>query len=200
MIVDYPSGAGQLRAGKIRPLAVCSADAAAHRCPTCRRCRRRLGLAGFEAYAWQGLVVPAAHAGPDRRATVGGARGRDRRARVDARMREIGLEPLEGGPDGDAGPDRGRACGLGAADPASWASRWTDRRRAACWRPAHTRRHRSDPRSGGGTGWQALTTSLGTASTSLWWPGLRCSAIGRQSRSAVSWRLVLRPPRDTPMA
>ena len=96
MIVDYPSGAGQFRAGKIRPLAVCSAARlqGLSEVPTIREA---LGLADFEAYAWQGLVVPAATPEPvvDRLSTV--LADAVAAPKVTARMQEIGLEPLRGG-------------------------------------------------------------------------------------------------------
>jgi tripartite-type tricarboxylate transporter receptor subunit TctC len=97
MIVDYPSGAGQLHSGKIRPLAVCSATRLASQ-PDVPTVQEALGLAGFEAYAWQGLVVPTGTPDPivDRlSATLAAAIAAPS---VDARLREIGLEPLRGGP------------------------------------------------------------------------------------------------------
>lgn len=97
MIVDYPSGAGQLRAGKIRPLAVCSASRLAS-LPDVPTVAEALGLAGFEAYAWQGLVVPAAtpDAIVERWSALLAAALAD--PGVDKRLRDIGLEPLQGGP------------------------------------------------------------------------------------------------------
>jgi tripartite-type tricarboxylate transporter receptor subunit TctC len=97
MIVDYPSAAGQLQAGKIRPLAVCSATRLAPQ-PDLPTVQEALGLAGFEAYAWQGLVVPAGTPDPvvDRLSATLAAAIAD--PAVDARLREIGLEPLRGGP------------------------------------------------------------------------------------------------------
>jgi tripartite-type tricarboxylate transporter receptor subunit TctC len=57
-----------------------------------------LGLRGFEAYAWQGLVLPkrtpdpaAARLSSDLAATL-------RDEATAARMRELGVEPLPGGP------------------------------------------------------------------------------------------------------
>ena len=97
MVVDLPSGASHLRSGRIKPLALCSA--ARHPdLPEVPTVQEALGLSGFEAYAWQGLVAPART--PD--AAV--ARLSDDLAAVlrdDAvvgRLRAIGLEPLAGGP------------------------------------------------------------------------------------------------------
>ena len=97
MIVDYPSAAGQLKAGKIRPLAVCSAARLPSQ-PDLPTVQEALGLAGYEAYAWQGLVVPAGtpDAVVDRLSASLAAAIAD--PAVDGRLREIGLEPLQGGP------------------------------------------------------------------------------------------------------
>ena len=97
MIVDYPSGSGQIRAGKIRPLAVCSASRLSA-LPDVPTVQESLGLAGFESYAWQGMVVPAATPDPvvDRLSTALAAAVAD--PKVVARLQEIGLEPLHGGP------------------------------------------------------------------------------------------------------
>lgn len=97
MVVDYPSGVGQIRAGAIRPLAVCSA-ARLEGLPGVPTVQEALQLQGFEASAWQGLVVPQAT--PDdvveRLSTeLAAALGQES---VLARMREMGLEPLTGGP------------------------------------------------------------------------------------------------------
>lgn len=97
MVVDYPSGASQLRAGSIRPLAVCSAarlDGLAD-VPTVQEA---LGLNGFEAYAWQGLVVPRATPDPVVERLSDELAAALRQEPVLARMRQIGLEPISGGP------------------------------------------------------------------------------------------------------
>ena len=98
IIVDLPSAAGQLRAGKIRALAVCSAERLAS-LPDLPTVRESLGLAEYEAFAWQGLVVPKAtpDAEVDRLSTALAAAVAD--PGVTARMQEIGLEPLHGGPE-----------------------------------------------------------------------------------------------------
>jgi tripartite-type tricarboxylate transporter receptor subunit TctC len=97
MVVDYPSGSGQIRADKIRPLAVCSAERLADR-PDVPTVREALGLAEFEAFAWQGMVVPAATPDPEvnRLSTALATALAD--GNVTARMTQIGLEPLPGGP------------------------------------------------------------------------------------------------------
>jgi tripartite-type tricarboxylate transporter receptor subunit TctC len=97
MIVDYPSGAGQLESGAIRPLAVCSAARLPSQ-PDLPTVQEAMGLDGFEAYAWQGLVVPSGTPDPavDRLTTTLAAALAD--PAIDARLREIGLEPLKGGP------------------------------------------------------------------------------------------------------
>jgi tripartite-type tricarboxylate transporter receptor subunit TctC len=57
-----------------------------------------IGLQGFAAYAWQGLTAPART--PDAAATrLSAALAKTlAEAPVQARMQEIGLEPLPGGP------------------------------------------------------------------------------------------------------
>jgi tripartite-type tricarboxylate transporter receptor subunit TctC len=97
MVVDYPSAASHLRAGTIRPLAVCSA-ARLDSLPDVPTVQEALGLNSFEAYAWQGLVVPKGT--PDliveRLSTeLDNALHNEH---VLTRMREIGLEPIPGGP------------------------------------------------------------------------------------------------------
>lgn len=96
MVVDFPSGAGQIRAGKIRPLAVCSATRLSA-LPDVPTVQEAIGLADFEAYAWQGLVVPAATPDPivERLSRALAAAVAD--PKVVARLQEIGLEPLAGG-------------------------------------------------------------------------------------------------------
>jgi tripartite-type tricarboxylate transporter receptor subunit TctC len=98
MILDLPSGAEYLRSGRVKPLAICSA--ARHPdLPDVPTIQEALGLRGFEAYAWQGLVVPART--PDavagRLTTELAAALKDQS--VTDKMRGIGLEPLTGGPD-----------------------------------------------------------------------------------------------------
>ena len=96
MMVDRPAGADQLRAGSIRPLAVCSAERLAA-LPDLPTIREALALPDFEAAAWQGLVVPKAtpDQAVDRLARALAEALRDET--VVARMLEIGLEPLSGG-------------------------------------------------------------------------------------------------------
>jgi tripartite-type tricarboxylate transporter receptor subunit TctC len=98
MILDLPSGAEYLRSGRVKPLALCSA--ARHPdLPDVPTVQEALGLRGFEAYAWQGLVVPARtpDAVASRLTTELAAAVRDQS--VTDKMRGIGLEPLTGGPD-----------------------------------------------------------------------------------------------------
>ena len=96
-IVDYAAGGSVLRAGTLRPLAVCSAGRL-EALPEVPTVQEALGLRGFEAFAWQGLVVPTRT--PDAivaRLTeaLASALGQES---VRTRMREIGLDPLTGGP------------------------------------------------------------------------------------------------------
>jgi tripartite-type tricarboxylate transporter receptor subunit TctC len=97
-IVDYAAGGEVLRSGQLRPLAICSAQRL-DSLPNVPTVQEALGLRGFEAYAWQGLVVPARTPDviADRLAEELGAALKQEPVRN--RMREIGLETLTGGPD-----------------------------------------------------------------------------------------------------
>lgn len=97
MVLDYPSGAEHLRGGRVKALAVLSAQPLEDM-PAIPTVQSALNLRGFEAYAWQGVVAPRAT--PD--AVVAhltrelDASMRDSTVRT--RMQAIGLEPLTGGP------------------------------------------------------------------------------------------------------
>jgi tripartite-type tricarboxylate transporter receptor subunit TctC len=95
--VDYAAGGEALRSGRIRPLAVAS-TARLPGLPDVPTIAEAMGWPRFEAYAWQGLVAPRAT--PDEPAArlaeaLAAAVGDPA---VQARMREIGLDPLPGGP------------------------------------------------------------------------------------------------------
>lgn len=97
-VLDYAGAGENLRAGRIRPLAVCSPQRLAG-LPEVPTVAESLGLAGFEAYAWQALVAP--------RATPDGPVLRWRAALAAAladpavrqRLEAAGLAPLPGGAD-----------------------------------------------------------------------------------------------------
>ena len=97
LVVDYPSAAGQIRAGKIRPLAVTTAERIVQ-LPDLPTIREALGLAGYEASAWQGLVVPAATPDPVIAQLSADLAAALQDPKVSGRMEEIGLQPLSGGP------------------------------------------------------------------------------------------------------
>lgn len=97
LVVDYPSAAGQIRAGKIRPLAVTTAERIVQ-LPDLPTIREALGLAGYEASAWQGLVVPAATPDPVIAQLSAALAAALQDPKVSGRMEEIGLQPLSGGP------------------------------------------------------------------------------------------------------
>lgn len=97
-IVDYAAGGPMMRSGELRPLAVCSA-ARLEGLPNVPTVQEALGLPNFEAYAWQGIAVPAKT--PDAivarlETELSAALAEEA---VKSRMREIGIEPLPGGPD-----------------------------------------------------------------------------------------------------
>ena len=97
-VLDMAAGAEVIRSGRVRPLVLLSPArlAAIPDVPTAAEAFR---LAGFEAYAWQGLTAPART--PDdvcARLTAELAAAVADPA-VQGRMREIGLDPLTGGPE-----------------------------------------------------------------------------------------------------
>ena len=98
MFVDTASGYPHILSGKLRAIGVASPK----RVPASTRCRPwpSRGMKGFEAYAWQGLVVPAGHAagrrggveqGPGRGARDHGRQG----ALPDPRPRGIPSTPAQ---------------------------------------------------------------------------------------------------------
>lgn len=97
MVVDTAAGGEYLRSGRLRPLAVL-ATARLASLPQVPTAAEALGLRDFEAYAWQGLVMPRAtpEAEAGRLAAALAAALAD--PAIDGRMREMGVEPLGGGP------------------------------------------------------------------------------------------------------
>jgi tripartite-type tricarboxylate transporter receptor subunit TctC len=81
----------------LRPLAVCSAQRL-EALPDVPTVQETLGLTGFEAYAWQGVVVPARTPDPIVARLTEVLSGALQQEAVRARMKEIGLDPLTGGP------------------------------------------------------------------------------------------------------
>lgn len=97
-LLDYATAGGVIRAKRIRPLAVLSAERLPE-LPDVPTIREALGLPDFTAHAWQGLVAPAATPAPvAERLTTELAAVLGEPA-VQARLREIGVEPLSDGPD-----------------------------------------------------------------------------------------------------
>ncbi|HZF75051.1 MAG TPA: tripartite tricarboxylate transporter substrate binding protein [Acetobacteraceae bacterium] len=96
-VVDMAAGGPLLREGRIRPLAVLS-PAPIGPLPGVPIADQALGTRGFSAFAWQGLTAPART--PDAVAARLSATLAEAVAdpAVQARMGEIGLEPLPGGP------------------------------------------------------------------------------------------------------
>ncbi|TDR94002.1 Bug family tripartite tricarboxylate transporter substrate binding protein [Enterovirga rhinocerotis] len=95
--VDFAAGRGVLTDGTLRPLAVASATRL-DGLPDVPTITEALGLEGFRAYSWQGVVVPAKTPDPIvARLTevLGTALKQDA---VRKRMLAIGLDPLEGSP------------------------------------------------------------------------------------------------------
>ena len=118
MVIDYAAGGEYLRSGRVRPLAVCSAARLAA-CRTCRRCRRRSGCAASRPTPGRASCCRSGTPDPVGRAAVADLAAALRDEAAAARMRELGVEPLPGGPGEFQALHRGRARGLGAADPRS---------------------------------------------------------------------------------
>ena len=96
-VLDMAAGAELIRGRRVRPLALLSRERlpALPELPTADEA---WGLSGFAAHAWQGLTAPGRT--PD---DIADRLSRDLAASVaepavQARMREIGLDPLAGGP------------------------------------------------------------------------------------------------------
>lgn len=96
-IVDFAAGGSVLRAGTLKPLAVCSATRL-EALPDVPTVQEALGLRGFEAYSWQGLVVSARTPDAIVARLTGSLAAALAQDSVRIRMREIGLDPLSGGP------------------------------------------------------------------------------------------------------
>ncbi|HYF06353.1 MAG TPA: tripartite tricarboxylate transporter substrate binding protein [Acetobacteraceae bacterium] len=96
-IVDLAAGGEALRTGRIRPLAICS-EARHATLPNVPTVTEALGLQGFTAFAWQGLTAPARTPDPVAARLTETLAAALAEPAVQARMREIGLEPLTGGP------------------------------------------------------------------------------------------------------
>jgi tripartite-type tricarboxylate transporter receptor subunit TctC len=97
-VLDMAAGSEVIRSGRVRPLVLLS-PARLPAIPDVPTAAEAFGLAGFEAYAWQGLTAPART--PDdmcARLTAELAAALADPA-VQGRMREIGLDPLSGGPE-----------------------------------------------------------------------------------------------------
>jgi tripartite-type tricarboxylate transporter receptor subunit TctC len=96
-MVDYAAGGELMRSGQIRPLAVCSPKRLAA-LPDVPTIDEAYGRSAFEAYAWQGLMTTGKTSDE-----VAGILGKAHAAALAdsalrARMNELGVEPLPGGP------------------------------------------------------------------------------------------------------
>jgi tripartite-type tricarboxylate transporter receptor subunit TctC len=95
MVIDVASGAEAVRGGRIRALAILSAARFAG-LPDVPTAQEALGLAGFEAYAWQSLVVPRRTPDEPVARLAAALAAALAEPSVTQRMREIGLEPTPG--------------------------------------------------------------------------------------------------------
>ena len=96
-VLDLFAARENFAAGRFRPLAVCSAERLPM-LPGVPTVAEALGLPGFEAYAWQAMVVPAATPDPPVLRWRGELLAVLNDPAVAGRMREQGLDPLPGGP------------------------------------------------------------------------------------------------------
>jgi tripartite-type tricarboxylate transporter receptor subunit TctC len=98
-ILDLPSGGEYMRKGRgARPLAVCAATRHPD-LPDVPTVAEALDLRGFQAAAWQALVVPARTPDPVvERLSAELARALAEET-SQSRLRAIGIEPLSGGPE-----------------------------------------------------------------------------------------------------
>ena len=97
-VVDLPSALEHVRARTIRPVAICS-PTRFEGLPSVPTAAEALGLPGFEAFAWQGLVTQARVPDDAARRVSAELATALRREAVLSRMRDLGLEPLPGGPE-----------------------------------------------------------------------------------------------------
>lgn len=95
--VDFAAGRSVLSEGTLRPIAVASATRLPA-LPNVPTVIEALGLDRFEAYAWQGVVVPARTPDPVVARLAEVMAGALKQDQVRQRMVEIGLDPLTGGP------------------------------------------------------------------------------------------------------
>jgi len=97
MAIDMAAGGEYLRSGRVRPLAIMAATRHPE-LPDVPTVIEALGLPGFEAYAWQGMVVPRATPdAPTQRLSTELAAVLREPATVQ-RMHAIGIDALVGGP------------------------------------------------------------------------------------------------------
>ncbi|MBN8940260.1 MAG: tripartite tricarboxylate transporter substrate binding protein [Rhizobiales bacterium] len=95
--VDFAAGRSVLVDGTLRPLAVASASRLAA-LPDVPTVTEALGLRDFQAYAWQGVVVPAKTPDPIVARLSDVVAKALKQETIRTRMVEIGLDPLTGGP------------------------------------------------------------------------------------------------------
>jgi tripartite-type tricarboxylate transporter receptor subunit TctC len=97
MMLDLAAGIEFLRARRIRPLAVCSAERI-DLLPEVPTMRESLGLPDFTAHAWQTLQVPRATPDPVVQRLAAALHETMQEPAVVNRMKDMALEPLDGDP------------------------------------------------------------------------------------------------------
>jgi tripartite-type tricarboxylate transporter receptor subunit TctC len=97
-VLDMAAGAEVIRSGRVRPLVLLS-PARLSAIPDVPTGAEAYGLPGFAAYAWQGLTAPARTPDDVSARLAAALAAALAEPAVQARMREIGLDPLTGGPE-----------------------------------------------------------------------------------------------------
>ena len=97
-VLDMAAGAEVIRSGRVRPLVLLS-PARLPAIPAVPTAAEAFGLPGFEAYAWQGLTAPARTSDDVCARLTAELAAALADPAVQGRMREIGLDPLTGGPE-----------------------------------------------------------------------------------------------------
>lgn len=110
-IVDFASGNQAILTGQLRPLAVCALTRLPQ-LPAVPTMQEALGLPGFEAFAWQGMVVPRATPDPVAARLTQAMLAALGDPALNGRMRQIGLDPMIGGAE--------QLTSLIAAERATW--------------------------------------------------------------------------------
>lgn len=98
MAVDMAAGGEYLKSGRVKPLAIMAA-ARHSELPNVPTVSEALGLSNFEAYAWQGMVLPRATPDAPAQRLTAALAAVLAEPEVQQRMRAMGIDVLSGGPE-----------------------------------------------------------------------------------------------------